>query len=381
MSSTNGASGPEDPIKEYVDLAQRAYALRKYEDAVENYAKALEAFTEKHGENSPESADLLYKYGKALLENAISQNSALGKEPPAAEVDEDVAPADKEGKIIISGDGEDAQEEEESDEEMGEVIMEGQEAVKLGEVGDDGDEEDEDQEMGDAEPEDDFNAAWEVLDLARAFYEKGDNDDAKLKLAETYIALGDISLETEKFDQALSDYTSALKLKTELLPSSSRQIAEVHYKLTIVCDLTVGKLQEAITHAQAAKDSLEARLALLKEAQGKAGAPAEVAEPASGKGKESLGNKDQVQIAAMSKEELAAEIKDIEELKAEMTAKIDDLKQAPEERESAPDAANRALDELLGGPSGALNNLPVNDLTGMVKKKKAKPAANGDEPA
>ncbi len=51
---------------------------------------------------------------------------------------------------------------------------------------------------GDGEdPVDDFNAAWEVLDLARALYSKRQDDDyAKLKLADTYIALGDVSLET-----------------------------------------------------------------------------------------------------------------------------------------------------------------------------------------
>lgn len=50
------------------------------------------------------------------------------------------------------------------------------------------------------EPEDDFNAAWEVLDLARAIYDKQvqqeDDDEVRLKLADTYIALGDVSLET-----------------------------------------------------------------------------------------------------------------------------------------------------------------------------------------
>ena len=35
---------------------------------------------EKYGENSPESADLLFLYGKALLENAIAQNAVLGKD-------------------------------------------------------------------------------------------------------------------------------------------------------------------------------------------------------------------------------------------------------------------------------------------------------------
>ena len=55
-----------------------------------------------------------------------------------------------------------------------------------------------DEEADDAEPEDDFNAAWEVLDLARAIYDKQmeEDEEVKLKLADTYITLGDISLET-----------------------------------------------------------------------------------------------------------------------------------------------------------------------------------------
>lgn len=54
------------------------------------------------------------------------------------------------------------------------------------------------EEEDEAEPEDDFNAAWEVLDLARAIYEKRmDGDDAmRLRAADTFIMLGDISLET-----------------------------------------------------------------------------------------------------------------------------------------------------------------------------------------
>jgi len=48
------------------------------------------------------------------------------------------------------------------------------------------------------EPEDDFNAAWEVLDVARTLFEKraSEDDKIKLKLADTYLYLGDISLET-----------------------------------------------------------------------------------------------------------------------------------------------------------------------------------------
>ena len=70
------------------------------------------------------------------------------------------------------------------------------------EAGDgDGDGEGEGEGEDEAEPEDDFNAAWEVLDLARSIYEKhmvGD-DEVRLKVADTFITLGDISLETGAF--------------------------------------------------------------------------------------------------------------------------------------------------------------------------------------
>lgn len=40
--------------------------------------------TNKHGDASPECVDVYFAYGKALLENAIAQNSVLGKEETAA---------------------------------------------------------------------------------------------------------------------------------------------------------------------------------------------------------------------------------------------------------------------------------------------------------
>lgn len=48
------------------------------------------------------------------------------------------------------------------------------------------------------EYEDDFNAAWDVLEVARAIYEKQqeESDELKLKLADVFITLGDVSLET-----------------------------------------------------------------------------------------------------------------------------------------------------------------------------------------
>ena len=163
-----------------------------------------------HAEDAPEMADVYFAYGKALLENAIAQNSVLGKEQQqqqeggaAAEgtpnhltdnsdnIISYAEPAPNGNKILsFSGDPEDEDEGDDHDPavdlfaEASKPEVEGEE-----EAGEGADE---------AEPEDDFNAAWEVLDLARAIYEKqmDGNDEMRLKVADTFIMLGDISLET-----------------------------------------------------------------------------------------------------------------------------------------------------------------------------------------
>lgn len=97
--------------------------------------------------------------------------------------------------LSFSGDAEDIDNDGEDDPA---VDLFAQAAQTIADAEATGEGEDDDDE--DAEPEDDFNAAWEVLDLARAIYDKqkdeNEDDEVKLKLADTYIALGDVSLET-----------------------------------------------------------------------------------------------------------------------------------------------------------------------------------------
>ena len=148
---------------------------------------------------------MYFAYGKALLENAISQNGVLGKQDPDDSFEDDkgtcvlVIPrcattptraigcysedASNAGAFLsFSGDAED---------EPVDLFASAQKAVEEADA-------EEQEEDDDAEPEDDFNAAWEVLDLARAIFEKqqDESDEVKLKLAEVFVTLGDVSLET-----------------------------------------------------------------------------------------------------------------------------------------------------------------------------------------
>ncbi|GAW05971.1 shni tpr [Lentinula edodes] len=367
MSSSNtGYTKRDSPVPDItpdnaIEHAKRAFALKKYEQAVDYYATALEHLSRTLGEDSPEIADLYFAYGKSLLENAISQTSVLGKDQPEEEGAEDDKGSSSNGPILsFSGDAE--------------------EDAAAGEEDDNDDE--------DAEPEDDFNAAWEVLDLARAIYDKQhdadtSNEDVALKLADCYIALGDVSLETEKFDQGITDYEVGLTLKSKLLPLSSRQIAEAHYKLSIVLDLTPGRLSDSIKHADQALRSIESRLGELKLAKEHPSSLVKDVKPdPKGKGKgKALAvagiNSDAVQN--MSATQIEGELKELAELKEELALRIEELKMAPNETlaGSAPALAAQALDKELASKSSPLVPAAVvNDLTNMVRKKKA-PTTDG----
>ncbi|RXW23044.1 hypothetical protein EST38_g2820 [Candolleomyces aberdarensis] len=372
---------PELTVESAIEQAKRAFALRKYEQAVELYGTALELLTKEAGEDAPETADLYFSYGKALLENAIAQNGVLGKDQPEVDAAEDASSKGSHRPILsFSGDAEDGDDPtidllnaplDDEDEEEGEAEAEDEEG----------------------EPEDDFNAAWEVLELAKTIYEKqlqtDSDEEVQLKLADTFIALGDVSLETEKFDQAIGDYQSGLDLKVKLLPTSSRQIAEAHYKLSMVLDLTSGRLADAIGHVEQALESVEHRLAELRS--GLDGQlpplPAEGEEKVDvkGKGKQvaKLVRDDVVQ--KMTKTQIEAEIKELNGLKEDLVLKIEEMKTQPHEGEveSAPALAAKALDSELnvkGTSSSASAPAVVNDLTSIVKKKK-KPAPAADAAA
>ncbi|KXN87528.1 NASP-related protein sim3 [Leucoagaricus sp. SymC.cos] len=378
LNASNNDGNAPTTLESAIEQAKRAFALRKYEQAVDFYTTALEFATEQYGEDAPETADLYFSYGRALLENAITSSGVLGKEQPEASAEDEpqgMLYAANEPILSFSGDAEEEDPTVDLFANAEKAVSEEEKAAAAEEAG----EED--------EPEDDFNAAWEVLDLARAIYDRqvqqeGD-DEVKLKLADTYIALGDVSLETEKFDQAIQDYEAGLKHKIGLLPKSSRQIAEAHYKLSMVLDLTSGRLADAISHAQNALESVELRLAELRDGLAGQLSPLPEEPPADPKGKGKAVAKlvrDDV-VQKMSKQRIESEVKELSELRDDLALKVEELKTSPNDAlaQSAPALAAQALDKELNARV-ALSGLPqaVNDLTGIVKKKKKVPASDAN---
>ena len=114
-----------------------------------------------------------------------------------------------------------------------------------------------DAQHGEGEDEDDdFGNAYEVLDLARVLLlkrlEEAQANEGKGKgttqspivtqikerLADTHDLQAEISLEGERFPNAVVDLRAALELKEELFPQESSLIAEAHYKLSLALEFS-----------------------------------------------------------------------------------------------------------------------------------------------
>ena len=131
----------------------------------------------------------------------------------------------------------------------------------------------------------------------------------------------------EKLEQAVSDYNAAVTLKSGLLPLSSRQIAEVHYKLCIVYDMTAGRLAHAIEHAKKAEASVQARLdeitKRLKTVSAVAKPQSEAEIDTKGKRKAaSNGLVSELSLDDMSKVQLESEVKELRELLEDVSLKV-----------------------------------------------------------
>ncbi|RSH93809.1 hypothetical protein EHS25_006457 [Saitozyma podzolica] len=365
VADTKPAVADADPAEtraqadKLIAEGKKAIALKSWDEGVAKYADAL---------------DLIY--GKALYELAFSQQGVMGKEEVAKET-EPALEAEASGSNFVESAEFDDQEDDAAEgagtAPEGDGEGDDANATTSNQVGDTSIAQSAAPDEEVDEPEDDYNAAWEVLDVARTIYarmvegkQEGEAREERLCLAECYLALGDVSCETENFPQAVQDYSSALSIKQALLPPSSRALASVHYQLATVLEFTPNRRSDALSHVEKALEGFKARLSELS-------------------GDVTAGD----EVSKLSDKDKEAEKKDVQALLGDLEVKIEELKAAP----PAEDIVSESINHLLGQPSSSggvpaqPDNAPVNDLTGMVKKKK-KPAAapvpttaNGEEAA
>ena len=263
-----------DELHELISSANLQYSLKNYDEAAEIYSQATEIQAEVNGEMSPENAELLYLYGRCLFKVAVSKSDVLGGQVAGEKAKADVKkPKTKAEEVILEA------VESKADAPKEKTVANQPFFQITGDENWDTDSDEEDTAEAEAGPadeeDDDFATAYEILDVARVLYvkqleafeaETTDTTEGKGKgkatedlislspqtrhvkerLADTHDLQAEISLENERFHDAINDSRASLVLRQEIFPKESEMIAEAHYKLALALEFaSVTAIREA----------------------------------------------------------------------------------------------------------------------------------------
>jgi HAT1-interacting factor 1 len=204
------------------DLSAKAaalYAHKKFEEATEVYAQAAEMQAEMNGEMSPDNAEILFLYGRALFKVGQSKSDVLGNKAPEATKPKPAKKAKASNSDAEPKNGDSA--EAKVDEAAAEAVKDKKPLFHFeGDENLEGSDEDEGSDEGDEDDDDDDDmaTAFEILDLARVMYEKkldavnaeteADKEapeggspavrHIRERLGDTHALLAEISLENER---------------------------------------------------------------------------------------------------------------------------------------------------------------------------------------
>ncbi|KAK1980749.1 hypothetical protein LZ30DRAFT_722318 [Colletotrichum cereale] len=422
--ATAGEESEEDSNSKKVTLADLSargtalYVKKQYEDAAECFTKAAELQDEINGEMHPKNAEILFLYGRSVFKVGQSKSDVLGGkagnekkvEKPKAKAPKkttaEAAPTDaqritEEGVAIVATDANGAKTDGKAEEKKPLFQFNGDENFD--------DESDDEEAEGEGEgeeeeEEDDLAVAFGVLDMARVLYsrqleqlekdepngkaqEQVDGDKLSIKhvkerLADTHDLLAEISLENERYPDAIEDSRKSLKYKKDLYTDDSEIIAEAHFKLSLALEFA------SVTTTQEEGEQAESKPfdeKLREEA-------ANELEAAIHSTKLKLQNKE-VELATMASPEdndvTRATITDVKDMIADMEQRLVDLRKPPIDVNAAlgGDGVGGILGAALG-ESAAQTQARVEeakktatDLTGLVRKKNKDEPKSADKPA
>ena len=180
-----------------------------------------------HGDGHVDCADAYFEYANALFEKVKSEGDPFGSAGPKPEVKPAPAGEGEAGPSAGEGTAGPSSGTVEDSAAGDEATGEGEGGGDQEEGGGDDDGEEGEGEAGDEA--DDLELAFQCFEVARLAYEKKPGD--KLRLADVLECLGEVHMENEQWASAVSEFESALSIKTEALPAGDRQIAHLHFQM------------------------------------------------------------------------------------------------------------------------------------------------------
>ncbi|XP_058033279.1 nuclear autoantigenic sperm protein isoform X2 [Ahaetulla prasina] len=153
--------------------------------------------------------------------------------------------------------------EEEKDHEMGEG-----EETEGSEEDDKTEEEKENYSTAEEKSEEDevgnLELAWDMLELAKVIYKRQDTKEAQLHAAQAHLKLGEVSIESENYMQAIEEFHSCLALQQKYLEAYDRLLAETHYHLGLAYHYN-NQYEEAVLQFSKSMEVIDKRLVMLTE--------------------------------------------------------------------------------------------------------------------
>ena len=410
MAAPPTTPSPAEQLSQLLATATQQYALKHYEPAAVSFSEAAELQDTINGEMNPDNADLLYQYGRCLYHVAVSNSDVLGgkvasasnEEPKrkkrkvakteegdgsnsiiskALAVDEatsgpavdnattappaDAAPATSTSNPFfqITGDENWTDSEDSADEDV------------------DPDTAAADNEAAGEEEEDDFATAYEVLDMARVLLARkitfASDSPAELRqlkerLADTHDLQAEISLENERFVDAITDVRDSLAMKVELYPQESELVAEAHFKLSLALEFA-SNTAPAMEGADAKPVVDEAMRTEAAQEMEKALASCRARIT---KEETSLPLLSTTPEDTKKAEETKKSIKEVREIVADMQQRLTDLRNPPVSIKEEENPFAGVLAGLLGKDQEKKVQevtAGANDLSGLVKRKGKRP--------
>ncbi|XP_030134713.2 nuclear autoantigenic sperm protein isoform X2 [Taeniopygia guttata] len=230
------------------------------EQKAEEKQEPVETVTEEKPDESKET------------ESSKEPLSTEGKEPPNdmkgnAEVAAKVEKEEKKEDVMEEGEGAKVEKEEKDD-----LMEEGEETEESEEEDKENDKADDDKEneltVEDKESEEDeignLELAWDMLELAKVIYKRQETKEAQLHAAQAHLKLGEVSIESENYTQAIEEFQACLALQQKYLEAHDRLLAESHYQLALAYHYN-SDFDEAVLQFGKSMEVIDKRLAILTE--------------------------------------------------------------------------------------------------------------------
>ncbi|XP_065409813.1 nuclear autoantigenic sperm protein isoform X15 [Chrysemys picta bellii] len=240
--------------KKLLGLGQKHLVLGNIPAAVNAFQEAASILGKKYGETADQCAEAFFYYGKSLLELARMENGVLGNALEGVQVEEEEEGEKADDDSMVENadniDETEGSDEEDKENDKTEDDKENDSTIE--------NKESEEDEVGNLE------LAWDMLELAKVIYKRQETKDAQLHAAQAHLKLGEVSVESENYAQAIEEFQACLALQQKYLEAHDRLLAESHYQLALAYHYN-SQFDEAILQFSKSVEVIDKRMVMLTE--------------------------------------------------------------------------------------------------------------------